>query len=211
MTTIRFSVKPEEYSPSYQDSKEIISNNNYYDEAHDTILYNSPMLNCERARFNNGLVGTVFTAYSKHIPLELRPDDLWIAISYALGHYVEKHSEEMRNIFVNHQGKEKIKLLCGGSLKSVSNWDKVINFFSKEIEKRVNNDFIKWLRPNFSTTTPLDIVICDISIMNAMKNYFSYGISFLCGLSELTLHGTIEDWELLIEKTKNYIRSKLKI
>lgn len=58
--------------------------------------------------YPHGLLGTIANAYSSHIPLKLRPDDLWLGIVFSLGNYIKDHSEELRDFFVDHQGRKEI-------------------------------------------------------------------------------------------------------
>lgn len=89
-------------------------------------------------------------------------------------------------------------------------WPKFVAQFGKELEKKTKGEVVKWLTPSFSTTTPLDVTVCQISIMNTLKSYFSYGMQILCGLPSVTLEGTLQDWEILIEKAKKLYEYVLK-
>jgi hypothetical protein len=41
-----------------------------------------------------------------------------------------------------------------------------------------------------------------IVLMDAMKHYFVYTMRFDCGIASVTLHGTLADWERLLEKAR---------
>jgi hypothetical protein len=41
-----------------------------------------------------------------------------------------------------------------------------------------------------------------VALMDTMKNYFSYTMTTRCGIKQVKLLGTLEDWELLITKVK---------
>jgi hypothetical protein len=53
---------------------------------------------------------------------------------------------------------------------------------------------IDWLMPSFSTTLPNDRVAASVSVMSALQCYFKYSFGLCCGIPEVTLLGTIEDW-----------------
>ena len=58
------------------------------------------------------------------------------------------------------------------------------------------------LQSNFSTTNLASLTTSQISIMSAMKQYFTYTVGMGgCGISSITLEGTLDDW--------NKIKSKL--
>lgn len=57
---------------------------------------------------NTGLVGTVVEAYNMHQNLQLRPDDIWIAILCQFSAYVNGRAEELRSKFVAHEGQKEL-------------------------------------------------------------------------------------------------------
>lgn len=68
--------------------------------------------------------------------------------------------------------------------------------FADEIEKRTVSDVRNWLEPNFSTTTLNDKTIGRVVLMSAMKKFFEYeGNLCVCGIPNVTLKGTLEDWK----------------
>lgn len=52
--------------------------------------------------------------------------------------------------------------------------------------------------PTFSTTTDQDKMVCGLLLMGTMKSYFEY-VVMECGIPEVTLMGTLEDWQQLRE------------
>jgi len=59
------------------------------------------------------------------------------------------------------------------------------------------------LSSNFTTTTTVEKIAAEITIMEAMKPYFEYIVFYsICGIPEITLQGTPADWQKILEKTK---------
>lgn len=152
----------------------------------------------------NGLMGAMYAAYNQHVPLVLRPDDLWLSILSTFNLYVLHNSEKMRSIFVDHKGQKEL-------IVSLSNQMQIDNISSQELSDFVKNvalqikentkgNIYNWIIPNFSTTTAKDRIIAEISLMSSMSDYFTYGGMMACGISQIQLEGTLEDWKLL--KTK---------
>ena len=57
------------------------------------------------------------------------------------------------------------------------------------------------LECNFSTTTQVAQVTSQVSIMSGMKQYFVYkALMAGCGISNITLEGSIQDWEKIKSK-----------
>lgn len=58
----------------------------------------------------------------------------------------------------------------------------------------------EWLLPNFSTTTNDDRIAASVSIMSTLQSYFEFVCHLCCGIPQVTLEGTPEDWRLLRQK-----------
>lgn len=154
----------------------------------------------------NGFVGAAFRAYNQHYNLVINPDDVWIAITTALASEINRHAEQMRHLFVNHEGNKELVIYGNGSILT-ANYDYLINQISDEINKNTKDDIRCWLECNFSTTTPKIKTISKVVLMGAMKNYFSYKMYLLCGLPKVTLTGSIEDWREIrrrVERLANW-------
>jgi hypothetical protein len=48
---------------------------------------------------------------------------------------------------------------------------------------------------NFSTSGPVELTASQVALMDAMSPYFDYEIMAICGIPEVTLTGTVEDWK----------------
>jgi len=71
----------------------------------------------------------------------------------------------------------------------------------EQISKNVKDpSLIDWFTPEFSTTTDTDRVVAGITLMATLSTYFKFEESTMCGIPEVTLLGTVEDWEMLKAK-----------
>jgi hypothetical protein len=139
--------------------------------------------------------GTI-DAWAQHQHLVVRPEDVWFTIMVQMNFYMTKHADdkEVREKFVNHQGKEKI-LVVGTVLYDV------IKQFQFEIQKRVKTSWLlDWIQPKFSTSTEHDGMMANVLMMGLMKSYFEFYASVVCGIPSITLLGTQKDWERLLAK-----------
>lgn len=178
----------------YDVAKHVLHQNIVTKNDADLLTYTAPDYPMS-ASFGNGFIGTIFDAYSNHYHLVLRPDDVWLQIAITFANYVDKHAEEMRSLFVEHDGKKKLRVTEPSSIYTVS-WDNMIAKFSQAIKDNTRNDIREWLEPDFSTTTAKDRLIGSVVLMAAMKNYFEYyGSCCSCGLPSITLEGTLADWQ----------------
>ena len=117
------------------------------------------------------------------------------------------HAEELRSLFVEYEGKKELVVTAAGNRYSADfAWmsREMANLISKNV---VDPDLRDWIVPAFSTTTLNDKSVSCIIMMATLKAYFSYGFGLCCGIPQVTLEGTKEDWEKLrekIEKLKTY-------
>ena len=65
-------------------------------------------------------------AYLNHYPIRIKPDDIWLLIVQAFSHHVNANSEELRNYFVNFDGKKTIKISYVDKVLDISQIDKKI-------------------------------------------------------------------------------------
>jgi len=146
-----------------------------------------------------GLVSLLTDAYNRHYKVVIRPEDVWITIQSQFSIYVNKYSEELRAKFVRHEGIKHLIVTdeeCGSR-----NIGKMSQFMTEKMKEFLNNEtLVDWILPNFSTTTDQDKCSFAIIVMGTLKKYFSYEFMTMCGLPEVTLLGSAEDWQKLREK-----------
>ena len=147
-----------------------------------------------------------YEAHKNHLPIRIKPDDIWLLIVQAFSNHVNYNSEKLRNMFVNFDGKKTLQVKYRQEyIHEVNN--KMLENFSKQIneqmEEYLGKEILDILTPNFTTTDKDKIIIFKISIMGAFKKYFNYDM-FLCGcgLPYIILEGTAEDFEKILKKAK---------
>lgn len=142
----------------------------------------------------NGFVGTCLRAYNHHYNLIITPDDVWIAITKALAFIINKKSEKMRNLFVNHSGKIILEAKSGSDNIYTADYEDLINQITTKIKENTKGEISNWFQCNFSTTTQKIKTISQLILMGGMKDYFGYKMSLCCGIPQMTLRGTKQDW-----------------
>jgi hypothetical protein len=56
----------------------------------------------------HALFEAYLAAYNAHEDLVLSPDDIWLMITIYYSRYVTDHAEQMRHLFVEHEGKKEL-------------------------------------------------------------------------------------------------------
>lgn len=69
----------------------------------------------------SGFIDGALRAYNNHHHLVLSPDDIWISILTQFSAYVNANAEDLREMFVSHQGeKELLVTMDTGRLQSLN-------------------------------------------------------------------------------------------
>jgi len=157
----------------------------------------------------SGLVSVVQLSFAEHRHLILDPDSIWLTIERGMAAHITENAEKLRSKFVNFDGKKTIDVRRDSFVKGGNNhWEGCFDEFSEKIGKEIGpqKDLIVG---NFSTTGILERVSSEIVFMDAMSKYFNYSCTTLCGIPSITLEGTVEDWELIRDKTKQLAQYNL--
>lgn len=148
-----------------------------------------------------------YECYMHHGNLVLKPDDILIHIGLNFSKYINKYNEELRHYFAKWGGKKRLVYKCDAF---------VFDDFVREIVSQITTTIkdptvVQNLKCDFTTSTPLDLLISSTVIMDSFKAYYSYRIEMGCGIQNVKFMGTVNDWEALlfkIEKLKKYTTPK---
>ena len=151
------------------------------------------------------VLGALKLAFSFHHPVVLSPDMFWLLICQGVAQHVNLHSESLRVKFVQHTGKVPIEVRRDDFIKgSLENpWSEVIDEICKEVGKHIGSMQDLFI-PNFSTTSATDRTVAAITLLDAVESFFEYRFYSLCGIPEITLEGTVEDWETLADRVEAF-------
>ena len=147
---------------------------------------------------------TIVRAYAEHRPLVLSPDMVWLLISQGFARYVNAHSDELRNQIVSHT--EKMDLVVETTknlLYEDADWKKLIAGFAAQINEYTKGDVAKTITADFTTTGVTERIVSQVTLMETVKTYFDYVVHYMgCGIPSITLMGTPQDWQKVLEKTE---------
>ncbi|OQR94421.1 hypothetical protein ACHHYP_01325 [Achlya hypogyna] len=163
-------------------------------EGCDTIVQATPT-ESPLAASTSGFVLGAIEAYNQHHDLVLRPDDVWLAIMIQFGLFVNGNAEELRSSLVKHDGQKELVVIRGGSLYTVDFGEMSVEMVDHMEEHLVDPALKHWVLPAFSTTTDHDVIVGSVVMMASMKKYFTYKFILRCGIPNVTLLGTVADWE----------------
>lgn len=138
-------------------------------------------------------------AYKNHRPVTISPDIVWILIVQAFANHVSANAEELKSMFVNFDGQQEISVdrrdLDFFQMQAEDFEKEIFPSFVQQISQYTGQAIVDTLTPNFTTTTTVSLAVGQLSIMAAMKNYFTYKLLLGgCGFPYVTIEGSLEDW-----------------
>ncbi len=153
---------------------------------------------------NNAFVTAVHYAYSSHRPLTISPDMVWLLIEQGFVFHLHYYSDSLKSTIVSFKGKKTITVENNYFLKGNenNNWAGEISKFSDSIKNYIGKDLHYLLVPEFSTTSTNEKIAYEITLMDAVEKYFDYVDITFCGIPEITLEGTPEDWKKIYDNTQ---------
>ena len=151
---------------------------------------------------NTGIVGTVLTAFNSHNNLQFRPDDLWISILAQFSAYINGRAKELRSKIVDHEGQKSLQVTSPGNIYTADLGAMNREFLDQIADNIKDASLREWFLPGFTTTTETDQVCAAAMAMCSFQAYFTYKFGMICGIPQVTLLGSTDDWKLLRQKVE---------
>ena len=156
----------------------------------------------------NNILQGFYSAYENHLPIRLTPDIIWLLIVQGFSHHVNYNSKELREKFVNFEGKKKLEIIIPKyhSYKQMKSEDyaELFENLTEKIKENVGEELINTIDFNFSTSNGITKVVGYASIMSSLKKFFEFrGFCHMCNYPYIILEGKLEDWESILKKTKD--------
>ena len=169
------------------------------------IVHNSINKEYANKKFINthlpGPVAAIAYAFMNHQHLTLSPSDFIILIGQGLATHINQNGEKLRKEFVDHEGKQLIKIKVDKIDFADEEFSKfVFDEFAKEINKRVKKEIHDVIIDDTSVATHTTKIVSQLNLMDSMKTYFEYMMQCICGFPKITLLGTPDDWQKLKNK-----------
>jgi hypothetical protein len=153
--------------------------------------------------FYKGLIN----AYASHRAVILSPDVIWLLISQGFAAHVNLNSEKLRDKLVYHQGKKTLEVKSNQDLiynTDKVDWEYIFSDFEKQIRSNTKNQIADIITADFSTTGMTEKIASQITLMESVKSYFEYKVFTIgCGIPDITLTGTPDDWRKVRDKTQS--------
>lgn len=146
-------------------------------------------------------------AFNEHKPICISPDDIWLLVCQGFSEHMKLNSESFKDL-LGLDEKQIIQVRRDDFVLGGYNpWEEIFPEFTRKIEQTIKEDLYSGVVLDFSTSTEKEINAFEIAFMDSMSNYFDYEFISLCGIPEIEIKGTIDDYNKIItslEELKKY-------
>lgn len=145
---------------------------------------------------NYGFFDTVMEAYNNHYSLRTCADDWWYTIIRKIAVAIDENSksDKVRKFFVSHEGKKTLTVEVGPSVYGVD-----YSWFLDQMTQQISDNikvpnYVNLLKADFSTSTPTNVIVSEITTMASLQEFFEYEMMTMCGIPSLLMEGEEKDW-----------------
>jgi hypothetical protein len=145
------------------------------------------------------LLSAVSRAFAEHRPLVLSPDAVWLTIASGVAQHIRLHADELRPSLVTHPGRKRLEVTIDGPVpEDAASWADLVAEFSKLLAAEIRDAEV--FECDFSTSTEVERTASRVVLMDAYSPYFSYWLTAVCGIPQITLTGTAGDWRKIRDR-----------
>ena len=158
-----------------------------------------------------------YKAWVNHCPITITPNMIWQLILNVFIKYVDINSEQLRNKFVNFEGKKVLEVfqIIEDEINLIPNkeeWEQIIDKLIIKIGENTGDCILDEFILDFTTNDKNLLFVQKVSVMAMFKKYFEYKaiLGITCGYPYINLEGTIKDWILIKKKLNDFKKYGLK-
>lgn len=136
---------------------------------------------------NIGFLGFLSHAYSNHVKVAISPYDIWILIISEVSKFIVDKPEPFRGLFTDSDKKKEILV------PTDSEYEMPMNLLVADLASNVKFD-ASILFPKLSIESEESVGMIQALFCEMASPYYSYSM-LLCGLPEIKVLGTVDDWK----------------
>lgn len=140
------------------------------------------------------LLAAVSIAFAQHRPLVLSPDAVWLTLAQGVAQHVRLHATALRERLVRHSGRKPLRIRTADLPSDSASWMTAIAMLRAVLGAEIGDGRARLFECNFSTSSEADLLASQIVLLDAYSPYFSFHLGAICGIPEVTLLGTVDDW-----------------
>lgn len=151
---------------------------------------------------SNQYIAALTKSFQSHYGFELNPNDIWLIIVQNLAIHINQNSDKFRDKMVDFEGKKLItinddSLILGNE---ANDWSVVLKAFESAIKTNIKDtEIADTIITEFSNSNEIDLTCFRVSLMDICQSYFDFKVRTMCGIPDIDIVGTKEDWIKIIE------------
>lgn len=155
----------------------------------------------------HALVAASHCAFRDHVDLTLDISAIAGVIGAGLATHINQHSERLRSALVDFDGKKTLTVIDDTLVAygKDNNWMAVFQCFSDQIRDNIGVEHWNRFQLDYSTSTEIDRVAGNITVMSATQKFFDFRVETRCGIPAIHLTGSSGDWEVLRERVRGML------
>jgi hypothetical protein len=155
---------------------------------------------CKGAWRWHPFVAAADCAFNRHLPLVISPDAIWLCIAQGLANGLRAAAK----LAVPSRELLEIRRDDWVPGNPDNPWPSVFDDFAAVIGKEYP-DLHDLVCASFSTTGPTERAAFAVTLMDAMQDYYAYRMTSLCGIPEMTLLGTADDYRSVAARIERLV------
>ncbi len=160
----------------------------------------------EYIRQTNNFLLMLQLAFNHHKSIKISPDNIWLLICQGIANCIREDKSLLENLMPDPDKKEALSIRRDDFVPGQLNpWEEIFPMFTNEINEKVGGKFHENYTLRFSTSSAKELSAFEIALMDTMSNFFDYEFVSLCGIPEIELLGTKEDY-VNMKKSINYFK-----
>lgn len=142
------------------------------------------------------LIYALNTCYDFHLPFALSPEVIWYTIISEIATCVKKDPETYAHLYTTTPKEKQEIIVYINTFKygQPNDWGMGIAQFKPELEARIPSGILEHTVKTFSTSTPEVDISLLMTFMDAASPFYSYTMRTCCGIPDIKLLGTLDDW-----------------
>lgn len=146
-------------------------------------------------------VQALHRCFATHTAFGLSPDVAWYLIAHEVTEHVKQHADDHRDLFTTQpEGKQEV-VVRDDSLRyeAPSDWARSISLVRDPLQELLSEELFDLFLPTFSTSTEESWTAILVAFMDTISPYYEFEWATLCGIPQVRLEGTADDWSELVE------------
>ena len=161
--------------------------------------YIQKLISGEHSTFPHPFVAMVGMAFANHHSIEIYPDDIWLLLMDGIRLHVKNNRDALKEKFVQ-DGSDTNIVIIDNSLTlqaTPAAWKRHITKIYDTLYQKLPETTRTAFDVDFSTSTAIDKFVSKTMLMAISSEFYTYSSVTMCGIPQIVIKGTKEDWEKL--------------